>query len=76
MATAYRRIMNDGEPAINQHAINGWFISWNPDDQKYHVAIDAPYASSAAVFSEYRNAVQWAKKHPVTSERKQQAGIE
>jgi hypothetical protein len=74
--TAYKRRLGEhGQPLVHQHVINGWLVSYNPDDSRYHVAVDEPYAGSAAMFTEYRNAVQWAKKHIVTQERRTAAGL-
>lgn len=74
--TAYKRRLDEhGQPLVHQHVINGWLVSYNPDDKRYHVAVDEQYAGSAATFTEYRNAVQWAKKHNVTPERRKQAGL-
>lgn len=65
----------DGTPSINQHVINGWAITHNPDDGRFHVAVNEQYASSAATFTELRNAVQWARTHQVTPERRTAAGL-
>ena len=51
----------NGQPAIDQHIVNSWPITWNPDDEKFHVA--RKDGTSVAVFKELRNARQYAKGH-------------
>lgn len=46
-----------GEPCIDQHEINGWCITWNPDDARYYVQ----RGEATATFKEFRNAVQYAR---------------
>lgn len=53
----------DGTPSIDQHIINGWAVTYNPDDERFHVARPKPFAPTAARFREMRNAVSWAKGH-------------
>lgn len=55
-------VLNDAEPAVSQPRVNGWNISWNPDDQRWYVCA-ADDGIAAATFRERRNAIQYAKKH-------------
>lgn len=51
------------EPAVNQGVECGWYMSWNPDDNRFYVS---PHADSteARVFKDWRNAVQYARRNP------------
>lgn len=62
MATAkqYRVVMCGEEPAVIQHEINDFLISWNPDDNRFYVYKDD---DTKATFAELRNAVQYCKTH-------------
>ena len=52
---------SDGQPAVTQATVNGWPITWNPDDERFHVQrLDR---TSAGTFKELRNARQYAKMH-------------
>jgi hypothetical protein len=48
-------IMNGTEPAIVQTCVNGWPVSWNPDDGAPGIAV--------ASFKDRRNALQYARCH-------------
>jgi hypothetical protein len=56
----YVPIWNKTEPAVEQPPINGWAISWNPDDSHWYVT--APDGETRS-YSALRNAVQFARKH-------------
>lgn len=59
----YRRRMDeDGSPLVDQHVINGWVVTWNPDDGRYYVDRRGE-AGDSRVFKEFRNAVYYAKTH-------------
>lgn len=53
-------------PAIDQHAVNGFEISWNPDDTRFYVC-DRPGPwndlETRATFKELRNARAFAKRN-------------
>ena len=51
---------NGDEPAVTQGECNGWMLSWNPDDGKFHVG---DVNETKARFAEWRNAVQYARTH-------------
>lgn len=56
--------MAGGEPMVDQPTVNGHAISWNPDDGRYYVHPAEDRATPAiATFKEFRNAVQYAKRH-------------
>ena len=56
----FKRIMNGKEPAIDQPVVNGWKLSWNPDDGMYYCNGGEKKHPS---FKEFRNAVYYAKTH-------------
>ena len=56
----HKRLMNGTEPAVDQGVHYGWCASWNPDDGKYYIEIPG---GRAKVFTEWRNAVQWARRN-------------
>jgi len=51
--------MNNDEPCVDQGTLNGWHMSWNPDDGRYYVED----ATGARTFKDWRNAIQYARKH-------------
>ena len=57
------------EPAIRQPPCAGWAISYDPEARAWHVAFpdsDGPEACrSIRIFSERRNALAWARRHPL-----------
>ncbi len=55
--------MNGSEPAINQPAVNGWAISWNPDDDRWYVERPDALGVAVATFKDRRNAIQYARTH-------------
>lgn len=62
MSQGYRiKKESNGEPCVNQHRVNGWNITWNPDDTRFY--LERGDWRTGATFKELRNAVQWAKKH-------------
>ena len=61
---AHRLATNGDTPAINQGVVHGWYLSWNPDDDRFYVG--AANGLATATFSELRNAVQYARKHKPT----------
>ena len=54
-------VMNGNEPAVIQPSVNGWQMSWNPDDGRWYVEDRNDVA--VATFKDRRNAIQYAKKH-------------
>jgi hypothetical protein len=59
--TFCRRDPQTREPFIDQGSHFGWPVSWNPDDQRFHVA--NPDKTSRATFKDWRNVRQWTKEH-------------
>ena len=55
-----QRISN-GEPDVDQGCINGYELSFNPDDNRFYVT-DSD-GGTVATFKEFRNAVQWSRNH-------------
>ena len=51
-----------GEPAIRQPSVNGWDISWNPDDGKWYVS-HPDTLEAVGIYKERRNALAYARKH-------------
>ena len=62
-----RLIMAGNEPMIDQGIINGWNMSWNPDDNRYYVArtVRGDELEFVASYNAWRNAVQYARKHSI-----------
>lgn len=58
-----RPVMNGDEPAVIQPSVNGWAISWNPDDDRWYVS---HMNDTRATFKERQNALHWARTHEVT----------
>ena len=56
------RRLPSGEPDVTQTPINGWDISYNPDDNMFHVA-NPRTLETFARYSDMRNARQWARAH-------------
>ena len=55
-------LWNGQEPAVRQHPVAGWEISWNPDNGCFHV--DKPDGESVKIYADLRNARAWARKNP------------
>jgi hypothetical protein len=55
-------VMVGGEPAIVQPSVNGWHITWNPDDGRWYVSARPDGVGPS--FKERRNAIQYAKRRP------------
>jgi len=51
------------EPEVNQGTINGWHLSWNPDDNRFYVSENEGGSLVKATFKDWKNAVQYARKH-------------
>jgi hypothetical protein len=58
----YKAVMNGHEPAVRQPPLNGWDMSWNPDDGRWYVS-EPVNLITRATFRELRNAAQFARKH-------------
>ena len=54
-------VMNGNEPAVLQPPVNGWQISWNPDDGRWYVEHQNAHGVAVATFKDRRNAIQYAK---------------
>jgi hypothetical protein len=52
--------MNGAEPCVEQRTVNGYNISWNPDDERFYV-----YKGEDCVthYKDMRNAVSYCKNH-------------
>lgn len=59
--------MPDGTPAVRQPPVNGWDISYNPDDGRWYVArpVRGGELEFVADYAERRNAVAYARGHEV-----------
>jgi hypothetical protein len=49
------------EPEVDQGIVNGWYLSWNPDDGRFYVGDE--YGIATATFKEWKNAVRYARTH-------------
>jgi hypothetical protein len=57
---ARRLAMNGNEPFVDQGILNGWQMSWNPDDNRFYVA---NCREVVATFARWSNAVYYARTH-------------
>ncbi len=48
------------EPCVEQPSVNGWDMSWNPDDNMYYICHPTT-GDCMTRRSLWRNAVQWAR---------------
>lgn len=57
--------MPDGTPTVRQPSVNGWDISYNPDDGRWYVAriVRNDELEFVANYAERRNALAYARKH-------------
>ncbi len=55
-------VMNGNELAIDQGIVNGWHVSFNPDDGRWYVAI-TDNGLASATFATRSNAMYYAKTH-------------
>lgn len=60
MAQAQRLRLNGREPDVEQGMVNGFGLSWNPDDERFYVVRGE---DTVATFREFRNAVRYARTH-------------
>jgi hypothetical protein len=58
------RSVTTSEPRVDQGYVNGWFMSYNPDDNRFYVS-QHPNSDHARTFREWRNAVRYARTHTV-----------
>ncbi len=56
------------EPDCNQGMINGWYISWNPDDERFYVCKEDDGIPSAT-FKVWGNTVFYATHHDAKLEK-------
>lgn len=49
------------EPNVDQGILNGWHLSWNPDDGRFYVGDEG--GIGVATFKRWTNAVYYAKRH-------------
>lgn len=69
--------MDGATPAIYQGKINGWMITWNPDDNRFYVerADHTPGATYAGNERGLQNARQFAKNHDARAKAKKEIVI-
>ena len=55
----------DGTPTVRQPDVNGWNISYNPDDGRWYVArhVRGDELEFVANYAERRNALAYARTH-------------
>lgn len=58
----HRRRMNGEEPMVRQNPLNGWLLSWNPDDNRYYVT-HPETDDTVATFKDWDNTVYYARRH-------------
>ena len=56
----YRRKMHGTEPAINQGTLNGFDLSYNPDDERFYIVRDD---ETLATFRHWHNATRYCRTH-------------
>lgn len=54
-----------GELAVSQPDVNGWDVSYNPDDARWYIArrVRGDELEFVADFADRRNALAWARRH-------------
>lgn len=52
-----------GEPCVDQGMVYGNHVTWNPDDGLFYVHVGQDELTTRGRFAEWRNAVQYARKH-------------
>jgi hypothetical protein len=52
----------NGEPKIDQGQLNGWFLTWNPDDDRFYVSPEDD-GVAVATFARFTNATRYARTH-------------
>lgn len=59
----YMKTESNGEPSVFQTVINGFELSWNPDDNRFHITKQGEKISVATFNrnSGWKNAVNYAK---------------
>lgn len=55
-------LTHNGEPTVDQGRINDWYMSWNPDDNRFYVSHN-DFGIAAARFKRWSNAVYYARTH-------------
>ena len=58
--------MIDGDIAVDQDRINGWFMTFNPDDDRFYVSANDD-GIATATFRHWRNATNYARTHKVAA---------
>lgn len=59
-----RTVMCDNEPAVRQPDVNGWQVSYNPDDARWY--INHPTNEDfVRHYKDQRNALYFARTHSV-----------
>lgn len=53
--------LRDGIVAIDQGMEKGFYLSYNPDDERYYVCENDDGVNPRASFKRFANAVQWAR---------------
>ena len=49
------------EPEVDQGIVNGWHLSWNPDDRRFYVGDED--GVGVATFKLWNDAVYYARTH-------------
>lgn len=57
------RMTPSGAIAVNQEPVNGWDISYNPDDGRFYVHARDENHTVHSIVKELRNARQYARTH-------------
>jgi hypothetical protein len=59
--SASRTVWNGSEPAVDQGKVNGFQLTWDPDDSRFYVHDKDEDETVLATFRERRNAVYFAR---------------
>jgi hypothetical protein len=54
--------LSNNEPDVDQGFLNGFWLSYNPDDELFYVE-DGSEQTTRARFKHFRNAVQFARRN-------------
>lgn len=52
-----------GEPLVDQGTEGRFYLSFNPDDERFYVCVNDDGTGTRATFKRFDNAVQWARRH-------------
>lgn len=61
------RKTDQGKIAVDQGIINGWFLTYNPDDSRFYICEQNNGADPVATFKHHHNAVRHCRNLEVNN---------